>query len=160
MSSTGTCAMNGPALHDDASDHRLLAHRAAAHRRGRAGGPCPGPYGAGRARDTAADSDTAELLTAELVANAVEHTVRRRAHRAGGGAAAHRLPDRGARRGPGAARRSHGAGPAEEPDPWQEHGRGLLLIRTLSSSCGHRPTEPGQGGVVHALPASLSLPPQ
>ena len=30
------------------------------------------------------------------------------------------------------------------PDPWQEHGRGLLLIRTLSSSCGHRPTESGK----------------
>jgi hypothetical protein len=30
------------------------------------------------------------------------------------------------------------------PDPWQEHGRGLLLIRALSSSCGHRPTESGK----------------
>jgi hypothetical protein len=31
-----------------------------------------------------------------------------------------------------------------DPDPWQEHGRGLLLIRALSSSCGHRPTETGK----------------
>jgi hypothetical protein len=32
----------------------------------------------------------------------------------------------------------------ETPDPWQEHGRGLLLIRALSSSCGHRPTTSGK----------------
>ncbi|CAM5697334.1 hypothetical protein SVIOM342S_06107 [Streptomyces violaceorubidus] len=32
----------------------------------------------------------------------------------------------------------------EPPDPWREGGRGLLLIRALSSSCGHRPTEAGK----------------
>ncbi|MGA4839051.1 ATP-binding protein [Streptomyces sp. G45] len=89
-------------------------------------------------------TDTAELLTAELVANAIEH------------APGHHpielvielLPTRcqvevhdsnplppGDLTGPGATC---------EPDPWQEHGRGLLLIRTLSTSCGHRPTESGK----------------
>src|SRR6476619_413760 len=78
-----------------------------------------------------ADSDTAELLTAELVANAVEHTA---------GDAPIELvvelqptgcqvevhdPDPVP---PGDLTRPSG----EVPDPWQEHGRGLLLIRALS----------------------------
>ncbi|MFF0226428.1 ATP-binding protein [Streptomyces sp. NPDC004629] len=99
----------------------------------------------------AADRDTAELLTAELVANAVEHT---------------------AERGPielvvevrpsGCQVEVHDPDPAppgnltrptvEEPDVWQEGGRGLLLIRALSSSCGHRPTESGKA-VWFRLPA-------
>ncbi|MEV7684955.1 ATP-binding protein [Streptomyces bungoensis] len=98
-----------------------------------------------------ADCDTAELLTAELVANAVEHT---------------------AGRGPielvvelkptGCQVEVHDADPAppghltrpviEEPDVWQEGGRGLLLIRALSSSCGHRPTATGKA-VWFRLPA-------
>ncbi|MER6524063.1 ATP-binding protein [Streptomyces sp. NPDC001508] len=98
-----------------------------------------------------ADRDTAELLTAELVANAVEHT---------------------AGRGPielvvelrpsGCQVEVHDPDPAppgnltrptvEEPDLWQEGGRGLLLIRTLSSSCGHRPTGSGKA-VWFRLPA-------
>ncbi|MBD0709621.1 ATP-binding protein [Streptomyces sp. CBMA291] len=92
------------------------------------------------------DCDTAELLTAELVANAVEHT---------------------AGRGPielvvelfappgGCQIEVHDPEPAHpgqlvcpdpetEVDPWQEHGRGLLLIRALSSDCGHRPTAHGK----------------
>ncbi|MFI1359055.1 ATP-binding protein [Streptomyces sp. NPDC020898] len=91
----------------------------------------------------AADSDTAELLTAELVANAVEHT--------SGDApielVVELLPT-------SCQVEVHDPDPAppgnltrpvsEEPDPWQEHGRGLLLIRTLSSSCGHRPTDSGK----------------
>ncbi|WP_028802221.1 ATP-binding protein [Streptomyces sp. 142MFCol3.1] len=92
----------------------------------------------------AADSDTAELLTAELVANAVEHT-------AGTGPielVVELLPT-GCRvevhdpdpSPPGHLTVPH---PVGEPDPWQEHGRGLLLIRTLSSSCGHRPTGTGK----------------
>ncbi|MBC9730023.1 ATP-binding protein [Streptomyces sp. TRM68367] len=91
----------------------------------------------------AADSATAELLTAELVANAVEHT---------SGDAPIELvvellptgcqvevhdPDPVP---PGDLTRPRG----EDPDPWQEHGRGLLLIRSLSSSCGHRATESGK----------------
>ncbi|MFF9160028.1 ATP-binding protein [Streptomyces longwoodensis] len=90
-----------------------------------------------------ADSDTAELLTAELVANAVEHT-------AGDGPielVVELLPT-GCRvevhdpdpAPPGDLTRP----PGREPDPWQEHGRGLLLIRALSSSCGHRPTDNGK----------------
>ncbi|MGW2418408.1 ATP-binding protein [Streptomyces sp. NPDC001709] len=98
-----------------------------------------------------ADSDTAELLTAELVANAVEHT-------AGRGPielVVELLPG-------GCQVEVHDADPAppghltrpviEEPDVWQEGGRGLLLIRTLSSSCGHRPTPSGKA-VWFRLPA-------
>ncbi|MET8452571.1 ATP-binding protein [Streptomyces sp. NPDC005209] len=94
-------------------------------------------------REHAADCDTAELLTAELVANAVEHT-------AGHGPielVVELLPT-------GCQVEVHDADPAppgnltrptvETPDPWQEHGRGLLLIRALSSSCGHRPTPSGK----------------
>ncbi|MGV9456798.1 ATP-binding protein [Streptomyces sp. NPDC003635] len=90
-----------------------------------------------------ADCDTAELLTAELVANAVEHTT-------GEGPielVVQLLPS-------GCQVEVHDPDPAPpgnltrpcegEPDPWQEHGRGLLLIRALSSSCGHRPTASGK----------------
>ncbi|KOU62404.1 ATP-binding protein [Streptomyces sp. MMG1533] len=90
-----------------------------------------------------ADSDTAELLTAELVANAVEHT----AGDAPIELVVELLPS-------GCQVEVHDPDPAPpgnltlpavtEPDPWQEHGRGLLLIRALSSSCGHRATESGK----------------
>ena len=102
-----------------------------------------------------ADSDTAELLTAELVANAVEHTT--------GDApielVVELLPS-------GCRVEVHDPDPAPPgdlttphrgaPDPWQEHGRGLLLIRALSSSCGHRATDSGKA-VWFRLP---SVPPQ
>ncbi|MEV6792156.1 ATP-binding protein [Streptomyces sp. NPDC051320] len=91
-----------------------------------------------------ADRDTAELLTAELVGNAVEHTV-------GDGPielVIELLPA-------GCQVEVHDRDPVPPgdlvrpppsgvPDPWQEHGRGLLLIRTLSSDYGHRPTEHGK----------------
>ncbi|WP_043678242.1 ATP-binding protein [Streptomyces xylophagus] len=102
-----------------------------------------------------ADSDTAELLTAELVANAVEHT----AGDAPIELVVELLPT-------GCQVEVHDPDPEpptsltkpaeEEPDPWQEHGRGLLLIRALSSSCGHRPTESGKA-VWFRLPV---VPPQ
>ncbi|MEU6371701.1 ATP-binding protein [Streptomyces sp. NPDC046909] len=102
-----------------------------------------------------ADSDTAELLTAELVANAVEHT----AGDAPIELVVELLPS-------GCQVEVHDPDPEPpgnltrpvdmEPDPWQEHGRGLLLIRALSSSCGHRPTESGKA-VWFRLPA---VPPQ
>ncbi|MFI8965410.1 ATP-binding protein [Streptomyces sp. NPDC053493] len=101
----------------------------------------------------AADSDTAELLTAELVANAVEHTP-------GHGPielVVELFPMSG-----GCHIEVHdGRPPATEElicpepgtvDPWQEHGRGLLLIRALSSDCGHRPTPHGKA-VWFTLPA-------
>ncbi|MEU1306998.1 ATP-binding protein [Streptomyces shenzhenensis] len=98
-----------------------------------------------------ADRDTAELLTAELVANAVEHT-------AGRGPIELVVEVRPS----GCQVEVHDPDPAppgslthptvEEPDVWQEGGRGLLLIRTLSSSCGHRPTESGKA-VWFRLPA-------
>lgn len=91
-----------------------------------------------------ADCDTAELLTAELVANAVEHTP--------GDApielVVELLPTACQVEvhdcDPSPPGDLTVPAPSPEPDPWQEHGRGLLLIRTLSSSCGHRPTESGK----------------
>ncbi|MFF3398794.1 ATP-binding protein [Streptomyces sp. NPDC002659] len=92
--------------------------------------------------ELSADRDTAELLTAELVANAVEHT-------RGGGPihlVVELLPT-------GCQVEVHDADPAPpsrlsqhapEPDAMQEHGRGLLLIRALSSACGHRATDAGK----------------
>ncbi|MEU4493995.1 ATP-binding protein [Streptomyces sp. NPDC023998] len=90
------------------------------------------------------DSDTAELLTAELVANAVEHT-----HIGTPIKLVVELLPTGCQvevhdgdpAPPGNLTRSaHDTGPG----PWQEHGRGLLLIRALSSACGHRPTDGGK----------------
>ncbi|MFF4833074.1 ATP-binding protein [Streptomyces sp. NPDC001315] len=91
----------------------------------------------------ATDSDTAELLTAELVANAVEHT--------SGSAPIELVVEL---RPTGCQVEVHDPDPMPPgeltrpargmPDPWQEHGRGLLLIRALSSSCGHRLTETGK----------------
>ncbi|CAM5313225.1 hypothetical protein SVIOM74S_03166 [Streptomyces violarus] len=90
-----------------------------------------------------ADRDTAELLTAELVANAVEHTSGETPIEL----VVELMPS-------GCQVEVHDTDPQPPgeltcpsggmPDPWQEHGRGLLLIRTLSSSCGHRPTESGK----------------
>jgi anti-sigma regulatory factor (Ser/Thr protein kinase) len=134
--------MNGPTLHDTpapASWRIALPHTVAAV-----------PVARALVRtalaelEPAADSDTAELLTAELVANAVEHTAGRgpielvvELMPTGCKVEVHD-PDPAP---PGNLTLPHPAGP---PDPWQEHGRGLLLIRTLSSSCGHRPTDSGK----------------
>ncbi|MFE9174854.1 ATP-binding protein [Streptomyces sp. NPDC007126] len=99
-----------------------------------------------------ADGDTAELLTAELVANAVEHTS---VGRTPIGLVVELRPT-------GCQVEVHDPDPAppadltrpdvEPPDPWREGGRGLLLIRALSSSCGHRPTGAGKA-VWFRLPA-------
>lgn len=102
--------------------------------------------------ESTADTDTAELLTAELVANAVEHTAGQDPIEL----VIELLPT-------GCQVEVHDSnpqppgdltdpGPHGEPDPWQEHGRGLLLIRTLSSSCGHRTTASGKA-VWFTLPA-------
>ncbi|QES46287.1 ATP-binding protein [Streptomyces venezuelae] len=134
--------MNGPALHEPSSPASwriALPHTTAAV-----------PVARALVRtaltdiESSPDTDTAELLTAELVANAVEHT---------GGQdpielVIELLPT-------GCQVEVHDSnpsppgdltdpGPHVEPDPWQEHGRGLLLIRTLSSSCGHRATASGK----------------
>ncbi|MFJ3586644.1 ATP-binding protein [Streptomyces sp. NPDC090127] len=99
-----------------------------------------------------ADSDTAELLTAELVANAVEHTDDgdpiELVVELMPGACQVEVHDRH----PVGPHELIGTGPVEMPDPWQEHGRGLLLIRALSSDCGHRPTAHGKA-VWFTLPA-------
>ncbi|MEU3746369.1 MULTISPECIES: ATP-binding protein [Streptomyces] len=92
------------------------------------------------------DGDTAELLTAELVANAVEHTAGRgpielvvELFAAPGGCQIEVHDSEPARAGALVC-----PAPGAEVDPWQEHGRGLLLIRALSSDCGHRPTAHGK----------------
>ncbi|MCX5062027.1 MULTISPECIES: ATP-binding protein [unclassified Streptomyces] len=134
--------MNGPALYErpaaSASWRIALPHSAAAV-----------PVARALVRtalaelDHGADCDTAELLTAELVANAVEHTVGDSPIEL----VLELLPS-------GCQVEVHDPDPApphnltwpgeQVPDPWQEHGRGLLLIRALSSSCGHRPTTSGK----------------
>lgn len=102
--------------------------------------------------EASADCDTAELLTAELVANAVEHTpcgvpiqlviellptgCHVEVHDAYPAPPGDLSP----------------AAPLPAPDPRQEHGRGLLLVRALSSDCGHRPTDRGKA-VWFTLPA-------
>ncbi|MFF2525121.1 ATP-binding protein [Streptomyces liangshanensis] len=90
-----------------------------------------------------ADSDVAELLTAELVANAVKHT------EGDGIELVVELLPTGCQvevhdRDPGPPRDAALPWPPVEPDPWSESGRGLLLISTLSSDCGHRITEQGK----------------
>ncbi|WP_235023940.1 ATP-binding protein [Streptomyces sp. WAC05374] len=104
--------------------------------------------------DASAYRDTAELLTAELVANAVEHTSGK-----GPIELVVRLLPSGCRvevhdrdpEPPGDLAPEHDT----PPDPWQEHGRGLLLIRTLSAACGHRLTDDGKA-VWFTLPALRS----
>ncbi|WP_374684278.1 MULTISPECIES: ATP-binding protein [Streptomyces] len=101
--------------------------------------------------DGSADSHTAELLTAELVANAVEHTSGDQPIElvvellAAGCQVEVHDPDPTP---PGDLHPEHDT----PPDPWLEHGRGLLLIRTLSAACGHRRTEQGKA-VWFTLPA-------
>jgi anti-sigma regulatory factor (Ser/Thr protein kinase) len=134
--------MNGPALYElpsaPASWRIALPHTAAAV-----------PVARALVRtalaelDHGADCDTAELLTAELVANAVEHTAGR-----GPIELVVELLPGGCQvevHDPDPAPPGHLTRPViEEPDVWQEGGRGLLLIRALSSSCGHRPTPSGK----------------
>ncbi|MFK4070821.1 ATP-binding protein [Streptomyces sp. NPDC029674] len=97
-----------------------------------------------RPRPSPTDRDLAELLTAELVANAVEHTsphaplelvlevlptsLRVEVH------------DHDPTPLPGLT----GAGSPEHRDPLSERGRGLSLVRELSSSAGCRTTELGK----------------
>ncbi|MFI8298619.1 ATP-binding protein [Streptomyces sp. JHA19] len=134
--------MNGLALHDrpsSAASWRVaLPHTAAAVPVARAL-----VRTALAEREHTADCDTAELLTAELVANAIEHTA--------GDSPIELVVDllpSGCQvevHDPSPAPPGHLTRPVvEAPDPWQEHGRGLLLIRALSSSCGHRPTASGK----------------
>ncbi len=145
-----TCSMNGSAaLHEPstpASWRIALPHSAAAVPVARAL-----VRTALAEREHTADGDTAELLTAELVANAVEHT--------SGETPIELVVEL---RPTGCQVEVHDPDPAppadltrtdvEPPDPWREGGRGLLLIRALSSSCGHRPTPSGKA-VWFRLPA-------
>nr|BFD82084.1 ATP-binding protein [Streptomyces sp. Xyl84] len=151
MVTTGSpCVMNGHTLYEPAASAWRIAlpHTAAAVPVARAL-----VRTALAEQEHTADSDTAELLTAELVANAVEHT-------AGSGpiellvelepGGCHVEVRDADPEPPGGLTRP---GPTP-PDPWREDGRGLLLIRALSSSCGHRPTASGK-----AVWFRLSAPP-
>ncbi len=110
------------------------------------------------------DTDTAELLTAELVANAVEHTAGLGPIElvvellAGPGGCQIEVHDSQ----PVLPGRIVCPDPGTEVDPWQEHGRGLLLIRALSSDCGHRPTAHGKAVwfTLPAVPAQRGRRPQ
>ncbi|MEU5435137.1 ATP-binding protein [Streptomyces sp. NPDC020719] len=109
--------------------------------------------------EASADSDTAELLTAELVANAVEHTAGDQPIELVVELLASGCQVEVHDRSPLPPGDLSAPGPRDEPDPWQEHGRGLLLIRTLSSACGHRPTAHGKA-VWFTLPTRPPLPPR
>ncbi|MGW4272268.1 ATP-binding protein [Streptomyces seoulensis] len=154
MATTGTfCVTNGHTVPHSPSPswHVALPHSA---------GAVPVARALVRAalaeREHSADSDTAELLTAELVANAVEHTaadgpIELLVELLPSGCHVEvRDPDPAP---PGDLTRPD----LTPPDPWREDGRGLLLIRALSSSCGHRPTETGKA-VWFRLLAAPGLP--
>ncbi|WP_399217036.1 ATP-binding protein [Streptomyces sp. SAJ15] len=99
------------------------------------------------------DYDTAELLTCELVANAVEHTTGDEPIEL----AVELMPD-GFQvevhdRDPAPPGRLGQPEPHPEPHPLDERGRGLLLIRTLSMDSGYRPTPHGKA-VWFVLPPS------
>ncbi|MFD5099132.1 ATP-binding protein [Streptomyces albidochromogenes] len=104
--------------------------------------------------EAGADADTAELLTAELVANAVEHTRGERPVELAVELTASGCQVEVHDHDPAAPGGLDPAADHEPPDPWQEHGRGLLLVRTLSSACGHRRTERGK-----AVWFTLAAPP-
>jgi anti-sigma regulatory factor (Ser/Thr protein kinase) len=89
-------------------------------------------------------TDIAELLTAELVTNAVEHT--------NGDDPIELVVERDTTgfqvkvydRDPAPPGNLSDPGDDCPPDVWQEGGRGLLLIRALSLTCGHRVTKGGK----------------
>ncbi|UNO39491.1 ATP-binding protein [Streptomyces sp. MST-110588] len=132
---------------------RALIRKALAHGGGGESGSegeGGGAYGArgggtpGGAIRTGTDSHTAELLTAELVANAVEHTAGRtpielvvELRPTGCQVEVHDAD-------PSPVEGLDPRAPLPRPDPYAENGRGLLLIRTLSSASGCRVTDRGK----------------
>ncbi|MFI2098229.1 ATP-binding protein [Streptomyces sp. SID10115] len=100
---------------------------------------------ASQSRQALVDHDVAELLTAELVTNAVEHTTAQ---------APLELSMEVQHSECRVEVRDHGAAHVEElatyttprskPDQLSESGRGLLLVRELSSSTGCSPQEGGK----------------
>jgi anti-sigma regulatory factor (Ser/Thr protein kinase) len=90
------------------------------------------------------DRDTAELLTAELVANAVEHTVGAEPIELHVELRASQCRVEVLDSDPAPPGNLASARPIEAPDPLAEGGRGLLLIRALAAACGHRPTDSGK----------------
>ena len=95
--------------------------------------------------DLKALAETAELVVSELVTNAVRTSAglpERPARPADRANVAQRRPR--ARPGGGLGRRSPVAG-LQQPDPDAEHGRGLLLVESLSEDWGtYRPATPRQ----------------
>jgi len=104
------------------------------------------------------DGDTAELLTAELVANAVQHTagdepielVVELVPTGGWQVEVHDqdpTPPGGFSGPDGHGPHGHGPGRPEgpkRPETLAERGRGMLLIRALSADTGYRPTPYGK----------------
>lgn len=118
------------------------------------------------------DGHTAELLTAELVANAVQHTdgdepIELAVELRPDGAWQVEVHDRdpnppaglrepGAAAGPAAGGGPGAPGGPRGPDPREvsERGRGLQLLRTLSAEAGYRPTREGKA-IWFRLPAAV-----
>ncbi|ASY32325.1 putative regulatory protein [Streptomyces sp. Tu6071] len=105
------------------------------------------------------DRDTAELLTAELVANAVEHTEGYRPVELYVELLASHCQVEVLDSDPAPPGDLGSPVPLEAPDPLAEGGRGLLLIRALAAACGHRPTDWGKA-VWFRLAAPTKIPPQ
>ncbi|MFD7502710.1 ATP-binding protein [Streptomyces sp. NPDC059850] len=108
-------------------------------------------------RNTLADigapvnGDTAELLTAELVANAVQHTdgdepIELVVELVPTGGWQVEVHDQDPTPPGGPTRPASPDSPASpaRPDSFAERGRGLLLIRALSADTGYRPTPYGK----------------
>ncbi|MGA6156366.1 ATP-binding protein [Stenotrophomonas sp. NPDC087984] len=94
------------------------------------------------------DGDTAELLTAELVANAVRHTdgdepIELVVELVPTGGWQVEVHDQDPNPPGGLDSLGRPEGP-KRPDGLAEGGRGLLLIRTLSADAGYRPTPYGK----------------
>ncbi|WP_431037529.1 ATP-binding protein [Streptomyces sp. P6-2-1] len=111
------------------------------------------------------DQDTAELLTAELVANAVEHTAGREPIELYVELLASHCQVEVLDSDPAPPGGLSSPAPLEAPDPLAEGGRGLLLIRALAAACGHRPTESGKAVwfrvAAHArVPVQRQAPPR
>lgn len=109
------------------------------------------------------DGHTAELLTAELVANAVQHTdgdepIELAVELTPDGAWQVEVHDQDPN--PPAGLREPGAptGPVAptgaDPREVSERGRGLQLLRTLSAEAGYRPTREGKA-IWFRLPATV-----
>ncbi|MFH8366624.1 ATP-binding protein [Streptomyces sp. NPDC018031] len=96
------------------------------------------------ALEAPADSDTAELLTSELVANAVEHAEGEEPIELVVELVSSGFQVEVHDRDPAPPGELGVHDPHPTPHPLDERGRGLLLIRTLSADSGYRSTPHGK----------------